>query len=131
MNRHKKSKDAHELEVLHYLLHIMVGSYVIGWSILAIYSKNVPLLEDSIWRIASAVVFCLTLWLAITLSIRALIWWSSAAVIVATLRAAAYASEGVASVLGAWMLVLSGIAVTTMAILSVQALTGRLPKEPS
>jgi hypothetical protein len=120
----KESKT--ELDVITKVLHILIFSYAIGWAILAWHSRSVPLLDDFYWRITAFVIFALTLWLGYTLSIRSLIWWTAAGIMVVTVRSFAYASDGTFSPLGVWLLVLSGIAVTDMAVIAVHGVTGRL-----
>lgn len=108
------------------ILRVHVFTYVLGLTVLLFFSRNVPYLDRPYWQAATLVLVVLTFWLARSLSIQALTWWSSTTFLYATVRSYAYAAEGAYSPLGVWMLVITGISITALAVISVNALTGRL-----
>lgn len=120
-----------ELGVLRHILQGLIGSYVIGWIILIINAGRIPLLESYggiFWEIGAFVSLCLTVWLAITLSARALTWWIAGVMSIVSARSFAYILEGVFNPLGVWLLVATGVSITAMAVIAVNAVTGRLEK---
>lgn len=120
------SKD---LNALRHLLTVLIASYCLGWGILIVNVGRVPMLHPYIWAAAAAVCFAFTIWLAITLSIRALTWWASVVLSTATVRTFAYAVHGIYNPCGVWLLVLTGVSITGLTVISVNALTGRVEKK--
>lgn len=123
-----ENETKHDLPMIRHILQGLIASYCVGWVILVINVGNVPLLGNYWWTITSAICIFTTLYLAYTLSIRSLIWWVATIVSVVTIRSVAYASTGILNPVGVWLLVLSGVTITGLAVISVNALTGRLGK---
>ena len=123
--------DVKDLNVITKLLHGLIGSYALGWLILIANFGNVPFLDSYggiFWEAGALTSLGLTIWLAITLSARALSWWIAGVMSMVTIRSLAYAFDGVFNPLGVWLLVASGVSITALAVISVNALTGRLEK---
>lgn len=108
------------------IVRLIIASYNAGWFVLALKSLNVPFSEPIYWHVASYLMIVLTTWLAVTASIRALTWWETCAVLFASVRSSLYVADNFWSPLGVWLLALSGIAVTVLAMLSSSALSGDL-----
>jgi len=109
-------------------LKVIIASYALGWMVLALQTRRLPFLDPFYWRLASVIMLCLTLWLALSLSLKALVWWTTTALAFASVRSISYLIDGIYSPFGVWLLVLSGIAVTVLAVISVEALTNRFKK---
>jgi len=117
-----------DLIIVRHILQGIILSYTIGWGILIFNVGRVPGLPGHYWQVSAVICFGMTVWLAITLSFTALTWWCAIVLSLVTLRSSVYAKEGILNPTGVWLLVLSGIAITGLAVISVNALTGRIGK---
>lgn len=96
------------------IVRLIIASYNAGWFVLALKSLNVPFSEPIYWHVASYLMIVLTT------------WWATCAVLFASVRSSLYVADNFWSPLGVWLLALSGIAVTVLAMLSSSALSGDL-----
>lgn len=111
------------------LLSVLIGSYCVGWGILVFNIGSIQNVNRYIWAAAAAACFITTLWLAYTLSVRALLWWTTTVVSVVTVRSFAYISGGIINPLGVWFLVLTGVAITSLAVLLIDSLSEKMGGE--
>lgn len=125
---HMRVKTTEDIYVIRHILSALIGSYVVGWLILVVNLGRVPLLNPILWQLGSLSAMMTTIWLALTLSKTSLIWWASVTLSVVTIRSFAYAQTGIFNPLGVWLLVLSGVLVTCLSVIAVNAITGRLGK---
>jgi hypothetical protein len=123
---HPNLSVKHDLVVLRRILRSLIFSYGIGWVVLVFNVGRIPLLNPIAWEAASAVCLFVTIWLAWSLSIRSLTIWTAVIFSVVTMRSFAYISDGIFNPLGVWMLVMSGVSVTGLAVISVNAITGNM-----
>lgn len=121
-----ENQTKHDVPVIRHILQGLILSYCFGWGVLVLNVGSVPLLDNRWWQISSAICISTTIWLAITLTLRTLVWWTATVMTVVTVRSFAYFSDGILNPFGVWLLVLSGVTVTGLAVISINALTGRL-----
>lgn len=127
MDDHELTKEeANDLHVVLRILRVLIFSYIIGWVILIVNVGNIPLLNGLVWELGAVICLVSTFWLGITLSLKALRCWVVVVMIYTSLRSFAYGVEGIFNPLGVWLLVLTGVSITALAVISVKALTGRL-----
>lgn len=122
------NKSINDKHALVRLLRLLILTYVLGWFILVLNVGRVPLLAGYYWQIGSGIAMALTLWLAVSLSSKALTWWAAFTMTVVTVRSFSYLSEGIWNPLGVWLLVLSGVSITGLAVISVNVLSGHEEK---
>lgn len=114
------------LEVIRDVLRVLIGTYALGWGLIGIHSTELEIVNLTFWRIASFVMVGMTLWLACKLSFTALVWWTSSTVIFVCVRAYGFGDEGRFDPIGVWFVAMSGIAITNLAVIFANVLTGRL-----
>jgi hypothetical protein len=123
--------DSENVKGVRLLLRGLIFSYVIGWTILAILAVPLPNFEYPypIWRTLSIIMVLLTMLLAIKLDLRSLYIWATIGTLTALTRASAFLLEGTWNAFGVWLLVISGIIITSLSVVSVNALTGHINQE--
>lgn len=117
--------DSADVHILQNILRVLIGSYLLGWGILIANVGTVPLFNGIIWEFSAFACAAVTIWLISSLTKRALVAWSAVVLTVVTLRSFAYIQEGIFNPAGVWLLVLSGVSVTNLAVITVNALIGR------
>lgn len=122
-------EQSHDLKVLVRILRLLIYSYAIGWIILIANIGSIPLFDGLFWEIGATICLGMTLWLAHKLSMTALHWWVAYLIIYVSMRAFAYGYRGIFNPLGVWLLVLTGVSITALAVISVNALAGRLESD--
>lgn len=129
MSFHSKKNYVGDLEVLRKILRYLIASYTIGWGLLAWFAIKTDLIDDQYWRVSAIILLGLTIWLVVSLNIRSLWAWVTGSIVIVTVRSISYASEGIFAPFGVWMLVMSGVSITGLAVISVNAVTGRLHED--
>jgi hypothetical protein len=114
------------LEQIRNVLRFLIGTYAIGWVLIGINASELDLVDVTFWRIVSAVMIGMTLWLACKLSFTALVWWTSTTILTVCLRTYGFGDDGKFDPIGVWFVAMSGIAITNLAVIFANVLTGRL-----